>query len=265
MDRLQTELNRLYLPIGAQSELQEPDVGDISLIGTDGRVRAMVLELAQPAGWDGVAGLWQGIQDNLDLPVPTIAVNGIDGYQVWLSLSASVPVTQALDFLESLRLRFLDKIDRKHITLYPQVHVSEPWSAQHARLVPAIQEKSGHWSAFVAPGLAGMFADEPWLDMPPNPDAQANLLASFKSIQPGEFQLAQERLRMVNASTAGHTKSESAEMTGVNRMRQHAEQSSTLDAQDPKTFLLDVMNDRTAALHLRIEAAKALLPYFDKR
>jgi hypothetical protein len=31
---------------------------------------------------------------------------------------------------------------------------------------------------------------------------------------------------------------------------------------DPRRFLLSVMNNSTAELHLRIEAAKALLPYF---
>ena len=32
---------------------------------------------------------------------------------------------------------------------------------------------------------------------------------------------------------------------------------------DPKRFLLEVMNDRSVELQLRIEAAKALLPYFE--
>ena len=32
---------------------------------------------------------------------------------------------------------------------------------------------------------------------------------------------------------------------------------------DPKRFLLDVMNNDSLDLVLRIEAAKALLPYFD--
>jgi hypothetical protein len=32
---------------------------------------------------------------------------------------------------------------------------------------------------------------------------------------------------------------------------------------DPKRFLLDVMNNDSLDLALRIEAAKALLPYFD--
>jgi hypothetical protein len=34
---------------------------------------------------------------------------------------------------------------------------------------------------------------------------------------------------------------------------------------DPKGFLLGVMSDTTIELHLRIEAAKALLPYFEGR
>ena len=261
MNRLQAEQNRLFLPTNTQSDLQNPEVGDISLIGADGRVRAMVVELAQPAGWDGVAGLWQGIQDDLDLPAPAIAVNGIDGYQVWLSLSESVPITQAQDFLESLRLRFLSDIASKHIGMYPQVRIAAPWHAQHGGLVPALREKSGRWSAFVAPGLAGMFADEPWLDMPPNPDAQANLLSGFKSIQPAELKLAQDRLSPVNASSAGTRKPESAETTRVDDPRQYAEQSATREVQDPKAFLLAVMNDPSVELRLRIEAAKALLPY----
>jgi len=40
-----------------------------------------------------------------------------------------------------------------------------------------------------------------------------------------------------------------------------AENASTYVETDPKRFLLKVMNDSTAELHLRIEAAKALLPY----
>lgn len=40
--------------------------------------------------------------------------------------------------------------------------------------------------------------------------------------------------------------------------------ASTYDGTDPKRFLLEVMNDSTAELRLRIEAAKALLPYFER-
>lgn len=247
--RLQTELHRLYLSHVAQSECQDPAGEAIRLIDADGRVRAMVVEIAQQAGWDGVAALWQGIQDDLDLPAPAIAVSGIDGYQVWLSLSEPVPVAQALDFLESLRLRYLGAIAPKHISMKPQANDSAPGQVQQARLVPARQAESGRWSAFVAPGLAGMFADEPWLDLAPSPDAQAKLLSRVESIQPAEFRQAQDRLRPAGAA--------------IDRATAPVAAGTAHGGQDPKRFLLAVMNDPATALHLRIEAAKALLPYYE--
>lgn len=249
MNRLQTELHRLYLPHDAPSESQDAEADAIRLIDADGRVRAMVVEVAQQAGWDGVAALWQGMQDDLDLPAAAIAVSGIDGYQVWFSLSEPVPVVQALEFLAWLRLRYLGAITAKHIRIKPQAHDSVP-QVQYVRRVPAVQAESGHWSAFVAPGLAGMFADEPWLDLPPSPDAQAKLLSGLKSIQPAEFLLAQERLRPADAPVARASASVAVDTA-------HA-------AQDPKRFLLAVMNDPATDMPLRIEAAKALLPYFER-
>lgn len=249
MNRLQTELHRLYLPSDAPSEAQDPADQAISLMGVDGRVRALVIEVAQQAGWDGVAALWQGVQDDLDLPAPAIAVSGTDGFQVWFSLAEPVPVAQAQDFLVSLRQRYLGAIAAKHIRLKPEVSDLAPWQARHARLVPACQGGSGRWSAFVAPGLAGMFADEPWLDLPPGPDAQAHLLSRLKSIQPAEFRLAQDRLRSTGAPTTIAAASVTADAAPETR--------------DPKRFLLAVMNDPATEMRLRIEAAKALLPYFE--
>lgn len=250
MSRLQTELQRLYLPHNARPE--GPDVGAdaFRLIDADGRVRAMVVELAQQAGWAGVAALWQGVQDELDLPAPAIAVSGIDGYQVWFSLAEPVPLAQALAFLESLRQRYLGATAAKHIRIKPQADDSASGQGQPIRQVPAHQGESGHWSAFVAPGLAGMFADEPWLDMPPSPDAQAKLLSQVASIQSVEFRLAQERLRPADAPVARVTASVAADVTR--------------EDQDPKRFLLAVMNDPATDMSLRIEAAKALLPYFER-
>ncbi|TXT34691.1 MAG: hypothetical protein FD135_5235, partial [Comamonadaceae bacterium] len=118
----------------------------------------------------------------------------------------------------------------------------EAGAARHTRIVPARQEATGRWSAFVAPGLASMFADEPWLDMPPGLDAQAHLLSSLQSITPADFQRAQEQLRPASPRT---------------------ESVQAFNATDPKRFLLSVMNDPATELHLRIEAAKALLPFFE--
>ena len=249
MSTLQTELQRLYLPHDAQPECQDAAADTFPLIDADGRVRAMVVELAQQAGWAGVAALWQGVQDDLDLPAPAIAVSGVDGYQVWFSLAEPVRLAQALAFLEGLRQRYLGAIAAKHIRIKPQAQDVAPGLGQPIRRVPARQGESGHWSAFVAPGLAGMFADEPWLDTPPSPEAQAKLLAGIQSIQAAEFRLAQERLRPAGAPAARA----SGPMTG----------DGAQEVQNPKRFLLAVMNDPATDMLLRIEAAKALLPYFE--
>lgn len=250
MSRLQTELQRLYLPHDARPEGPDADGDAIRLIDADGRVRALLVELAHQAGWAGVAALWQGVQDDLDLPAPAIAVSGVDAYQLWFSLAEPVPLAQALGFLESLRQRYLDAVAAKHIRIRPQAEDPAPGQGQPIRRVPARQGESGHWSAFVAPGLAGMFADEPWLELPPSPEAQAKLLSQIACIQPAEFRLAQERLRPVGAPVA---RASALVAAGVPR-----------EDQDPKRFLLAVMNDPATDMALRIEAAKALLPYFER-
>lgn len=246
MNRLQTELHRLYIPHHPQPEGLHPADADPGLIDADGRVRAMVMEVTQPVGWDGVAALWQGVQVDLDLPAPAIAVSGIDGYQVWFSLAQPIALAQAHDFLELLRLRYLGKIAPRHIRMTPTADALAPGLARHASLVPALQTDTGHWSAFVAPGLAGMFATEPWLDLAPNPDAQANILSHIESIQSADFGRAQDQLKPASAPPERDTPPLSP--------------PSSNDS-DPKRFLLAVMNNPTTDLCLRIEAAKALLPF----
>lgn len=207
MNRLQAELKRLYAPDDAQ-----------------GQVRAMVLSLSRPADWEALSTLWRGVQADLALPAPAIAVSGIDGYQIWFSLAEPLPTDQAMAFLEALRLRYLRSIAAERIGLMVD-----------APVVPALQTPTGNWSAFVAPDLAPVFADTPWLDIPPSPDGQADLLSRLASIKRADFQQALERLSPVDAK---------------------------VQPRSPKSFLLDVMNDDTIELGLRIQAAKALLPYF---
>ena len=262
MNKLQAELHRLYLPHKPQSNCQNLTSTECSLIDTDGRVRAMVVEVSQLAGWSGVATLWQGVQDELGLPSPAIAVSGIDGYQVWFSLQEPVTVTQAIDFLESMRLRYLGDVAPRHIVMMPMADASVAGQARHARMVPALQAETGHWSAFVAPGLVGMFADEPWLDLPPSPEAQARLLSHIESIQPTQLQQAQERLQPIQAAAPHDSRSAPTNTTGDNALLD-ATHRSTHESTDPKRFLLAVMNDPATELSLRIEAAKALLPYYE--
>lgn len=232
MSTLQAELDRLYFPRGSVS--QSPDSGESCLVAADGRVRAMVLELARPADWAVLATIWQGVQADLELPAPAIAVTGVDGYQLWFSLAESVPVAQANAFLEMLRSRYLSTIAMGRVGLMPFVDSSVPPKTVHAKLVPSQHQDTGRWSAFVASDLAAIFANEPWLDIAPNPEAQATTLSRLECIKPAAFQAAMDRPEVTGSSAPGK-------------------------ALDARAFLQNVMNDQTVELHLRIEAAKALL------
>lgn len=218
MTRLQSELQRLY-------RLDDADAAS-------GQVRALGLALGRPADWEALSKVWQGVQGDLALPAPAIAVSGIDGYQIWFSLAQAWPLDQATAFLDSVRARYLRDIEAHRIDLMLE-----------APKVPAVQAQAGQWSAFVAPDLAPVFADTPWLDIPPSPDGQADLLSRLESIQHNDFQRALDRLQPAPPAATS------------------AAQDGLTNTPSPKTFLLQVMNDDTVEMRLRIEAAKALLPY----
>ncbi|WP_306544523.1 hypothetical protein [Malikia spinosa] len=288
MNRLDTELHRLYLPQPIAPQQAEPaQDASPALIDADGQVRALVLELASAAGWEAVAALWQGLQNELELPAPAIAISGA-GYQVWISVAQPVSVAQARGFLESLCRRFLAGIAPRHVQMQPSLEADAPeasdaaGSARHARLIPAQLDESGHWSAFISPHLAAMFADEPWLDMKPSPDAQADLLLRLKSLSPADWRQAQLQLEPAEAASTFAAASSPApaampDPAAVAGNRPDVENSPDAEANaptsqqdqlaaptdelDPRRFLLAVMNDPAAELRWRIEAAKALLPY----
>lgn len=240
MNTLQAELRRLYLFDGSSN----PNLKEPCLIAPDGRVRAMVLELARPADWNALSAVWQGVQADLGLPAPAIAVSGIDGYQLWFSLAEPVSVAQVGAFLESLRLRYLSTLAPERIGLMPT-------ATRHAQMVPALQPDTGLWSAFVAPDLAPIFSDGPWLDVCPSPEAQAHVLSRLQCIKPAVFQAVLDRLGTVVEKALGKAGGQPVV----------APASVAHESLDPKRFLRDVMNDPAVALPLRIEAAKALLPY----
>lgn len=229
MTRLDAEQRRLFLPSTV------PAAGTPALSGPDGRTRALVLEIASPAAWTDLARVWQGLQADLDLPAAAIAVNGEGGCQLWLSLAQPEPSDSALAFLDGLRLRYLPDVRPERVRLQPPVAVLPP-----AEVAP------GRWSAFVTPDLAALFADEPWLDQPPGMDAQAEVLSRVLPASPEQFGRACARLQgAVTSSAQPRTESRGADAA-------HSLQ--------PAEFLLAVMRDPAVELHLRIEAAKALLP-----
>lgn len=245
MNRMQRELQRLYAPQADVERDQDADAR--SLVDAQGRVRAMVLELARPADWAALSVVWAGVQADLGLPAPAIAVNGHDGCQLWFSLVQPVPVAQAGAFLDALRCRYLADIAPFRVAMLPTGDGSSPQQPPRAWQVPALRDDSGLWSAFVAADLAPMFTAEPWLDGAPNPEGQAQLLAPLQSIPAAAFERALRQLGPAPAAPA--------------RPVHFAGQTAA--ALDPERFLLDVMNNDSLDLALRIEAAKALLPYFE--
>jgi hypothetical protein len=238
MNRLLTELDRLYLvgPAGVPPAAR--------LVDATGGVRAMVFEVLQPAGWDALSKVWQGVQTELELPAPGIAASGRDGLQLWFSLESAIPARRATVFLEALAARFLPDTRATRIRLLPDA--ADP--VRHPALVPALQADTGNWSAYVAPDLAAIFSEAPWLDVEPGEEGQAALLRGLQSIKPGAFESAAERLdaraRDARASSAATATTAAA--------------ASPADA-EPRRFLMRVMNDDSVPLALRIEAAKALL------
>lgn len=203
-----------------------------TLIDAQGRTRTLVLGLRQPATWDALSSVWQAVQAEGGLPAPGIAVSGTDSFQLWFSLAEAVPVAEGHAFLVALQRRCLAHVPAARLSLWPS-----PDASTWPEAIPAQQGDAEQWSAFVAPDLAPMFADTPWLDLPPSPEGQAELLSRLRSIRPAEWQAAQAWVHSA-VGTSGA--------------------STTLD---PHTFLHQVMNDASVPLALRIEAAKALLPH----
>jgi len=198
------------------------------------RTRAARLELARPADWDALGALWRGVQAELGLPAPAIAVNGVDGYQLWFSFATPQPLDEVAAFLDALRHRWLTGMAEGRFS-----STANPG----AKELPPRQTGEEQWAAFVAPDLAPVFAETPWLDLTPNPEGQAELLSRLASITDADLHRVLQGQAPVPPLEAATRPPES----------------------DPHAFLAQVMNDAAAPLALRIEAAKALLPYTSRR
>lgn len=253
MDRLIAELQRLYFPkdqLASKAVAQTLAGGEpvaLDPVGPDGRTRVMVLGFGRAADWAAAVDLFRVVQEELELPAPAISVSGQNGYEVWFSLAEAVPAEDARRFLEAIRLRYLSELPASRLQQRP--------GDGPVDLVPALHRASGKWSAFIDPSMGSMFADEPGLEMAPSLDRQADLLSGFENIKAVDFKRVMGLLASPAAPAGGD-----AEGAGG--------QPSTLTVSgnfaDPRSFLLAVMNDPSASPEWRIEAAKALLPYFEK-
>ncbi|MEY4749820.1 MAG: hypothetical protein RIQ60_2034 [Pseudomonadota bacterium] len=295
MNRLSLEQHRLYHPSPATGAEQVPEPAD--LVDDRGWVRALVLELARPADWTALSRVWQGVQTDLELPAPAIAVNGRDGFQLWFSLAEPVPAAQAHHFLDAVRHRWLGELSAQRLRLLPDAAPDTPGDRaaavgaagqlargaarqiRHAALVPARLGGSELWSAFVSADLAPVLSEEPWLDLPPTPEAQASLLARLATTPAADFQRAlglldarATALAGAHAATTAPRPDTAAGLAdtapdGASSAASGTNPTGALyrwlrpaaAAADARRFLHDVMTDDGVALVLRIDAAKALL------
>ena len=251
MHTLNAELTRLFGWVS-------PDSGVAAYgVSPQGLVRALVLELAKPAEWALVSAMYHAVRSDLGLPVPAIAVSGTDAYQLWFSVREPVQILEGRAFLSCLRARYWPDVADDRVRILPS---QDPLGGivVHATPPPILQEVSGNWSAFVSPGLASLFEETPWLDTPPSPDAQADVLSQMQSIKPAQF------LEVMSHLAAPHHQKVPTIST-LPSFAEHARKPGnphpTIPGNDPRAFLLRVMNDPSVDWRSRVEAAKALLPY----
>ena len=222
MDKLTSELQRLhFLP-------DQPPSGGQQALG---------LAFTRAADWHRVAELCRAVQEELELPAPAVSIDG-EGYQLWFSLAEAVDAGSVAAFYDGLHRRYLADLPDSRLR-----------RGLPATLPPWQLPGDERWAAFIDPGMGSMFVGEPWLDLPPNRNQQADLLAGCRRIGKTDFMRALALLQPQAAPAIHDT----------------AAPASTLSMRgeftDPRQFLLAVMNDPQTSAELRIDAAKALLPY----
>jgi hypothetical protein len=258
MKKLLAEFYRLYSPNGLH-DLKDEGSKELGLISSGGQLRGLVLGFQRASDWPKVAMCHQGIQDDLEFPAPGLSVSGRSGYQLWLSLADGVSVVQAQVFFEALKRRYFADIPEQHLRFYPSIGKAT------VSFVPAISDLTGKWSAFIDPTMGAMFLDEPGLEMAPNMDRQADMLSGLKCIAADDFERA---LGILHSPSCNATDIPEC-VAAIDSESAAGSNNPRLDLcgnyADPRSFLLAVMNDPSASVGHRIDAAKALLPYFEDK
>ncbi|MDB5917976.1 MAG: hypothetical protein JWR40_2210 [Massilia sp.] len=199
MQKLISELTRLYLPAGSVSPqaLARHVLGEttlaIDLATGDGMVRAMVIPFrkvdAEPARhWTRLCAAANGLQLELGLPAPAVSISGSDGYGLWLSLEAPIPIAQAQEFIALL-----------HQAYFPDMELRLDAAGAAVELPPCLSMATGKWAAFIHPGMGAAFADESGLEMAPPLAGQAAFLEGVKNAGEEMFRHAFAMLRESHA------------------------------------------------------------------
>lgn len=261
MNKLESELQRLYFLPGQvwPNSKSDTDKPLINLITATGLVRCLVISVEQGCDWGQLATLYQGIQEDLDLPAPAISISFEDGYQIWFSLAEPVGLQSARDFMAGLCQKYLTETKVTKLKLRPGIEDKLGFLS----LPPAKHAESERWSAFIDPTMGSMFVEETWLEMPPNPNQQASMLSGLKSISAEAFERGLHILQSPPAAASSSTA-----QTDQSVQLQSCATPTTFniggDFSNPYSFLLTVMNDPSASAEQRMQAAIALLPFFDK-
>jgi hypothetical protein len=216
-------------------------------------VRTLVLTADRNRDWPHLATLYAELEQDFDLPLPALAVLADGGYQLWFSFAAPIPLAHGEAFLAGLQRQYLSQIPEHAVHGLPNAQDNDA----HLALVPNWHTASGRWSAFIDPSLGGMFAEEAGLDVPPNLEGQASILARFSTIKTAAFQRVLAQLQAAPTPVEHATTPAPAPVLSL---------PLGIDTPftDPKAFLLAVMNSPATSGELRVQAAAALLPYYEK-
>lgn len=212
--------------------------------------RAAMLDFPYSSDWPHVARLLDALGDELDVPLPALSLQGKAGFRLWFSLPATVTPEEGSAFVQALCRSYLASlpVTRVRIELPEEGRLAFP---------PQRDEASGGWTAFIDPEMGGMFVGETWLDIAPSDGAQAERLSRVHSMRPEEFREALTRLAVSPAPVPDASVPDMA-------LAVSAVPASATRYSDPVAYLVSVMNDPSADPALRVEAAKALLPYSAK-
>jgi hypothetical protein len=270
MPRIDREIARLYLPpepmgpmgpldlLVQPHEAAEGQAAQWCLTAPQGLTRALVLELARPADWSLLGEVWRGVQTDLALPAPAIAVSGVDAFQLWFSLAEPVEAALGARVLSALCSRYLPQVRADRLCMWPGSVEASSTAGMDTACIHAVPQMrmEGQWSAFVAPDLAPVFEDTPWLDIPPNDEGQAELLSRQQSIPTRDFAQALQQLGL-SASTGSAPRSGTVTpQPPINAA--HTSSDARAQAQH---FLMQAMHNEHLPMAQRIEAAKALLQH----
>lgn len=188
MQKLISELNRLYLPTGSlppevwKQRLLGDSTSGVNLVTAERLTRALAIPFDKQADneeaqhWSLLCLVANALQEQLGLPAPAVSISGANGFRLWLSFEAPVPTVLVQKFLELLRTAY-----------FPGIDLGPDAASELAELPPCLHRSTGKWAAFINPGLGASFADESGLEMAPPFAGQAALLENLKSISESQF------------------------------------------------------------------------------